>query len=127
MAMSVFLPAATASNSVTAWVEEVARLTRPTRVFWCDGSEDERARLTERAVRERILIPLNDRKRPGCYLHRSNPNDVARVEDAHLHLHAQGRGGADQQLDGARRDLREAAGTGSTVRCAGARCTSSPT
>ena len=80
--MSVFLPAATASNSVTAWVEEVARLTRPTRVFWCDGSEDERARLTERAVRERILIPLNDRQRPGCYLHRSHPSDVARTEDA---------------------------------------------
>ena len=80
--MSVFLPTAAAANSLSAWVEEVARLTRPARVVWCDGSEEERARLTEQAVRERILIPLNDRQRPGCYLHRSHPNDVARTEDA---------------------------------------------
>ena len=60
----------------------MARLTRPARVVWCDGSEEERARLTEQAVRERILIRLNDRQRPGCYLHRSHPNDVARTEDA---------------------------------------------
>jgi len=80
--MSVSLPAAAASNSLSAWVEEVAQLTRPIRVVWCDGSEDERARLTEQAVRERILVPLNDRKRPRCYLHRSHPSDVARTEDA---------------------------------------------
>ena len=80
--MSVFLPTAAAANSLSAWVEEVARLTRPARVVWCDGSEEERARLTEQAVRERILIRLNDRQRPGCYLHRSHPNDVARTEDA---------------------------------------------
>ena len=80
--MSISLPAATASNSLSAWVEEVARLTMPARVVWCDGSEDERARLTEQAVRERILIPLNDGQRPRCYLHRSHPSDVARTEDA---------------------------------------------
>jgi phosphoenolpyruvate carboxykinase (GTP) len=80
--MSVSLPTVTASNSLSNWVDEVARLTRPAQMVWCDGSEDERARLTEQAVRERILLPLNHRQRPGCYLHRSHPNDVARTEDA---------------------------------------------
>jgi phosphoenolpyruvate carboxykinase (GTP) len=63
-----------------AWVEEAAELTRPDRIVWCDGSEEERARLTEEALARGILLPLNAEKLPGCYLHRSNPNDVARVE-----------------------------------------------
>jgi phosphoenolpyruvate carboxykinase (GTP) len=63
------------------WVEEMARLTKPERIVWCDGSEDEKKRLTEEAVGKGILIPLNQEKLPGCYLHRSNPNDVARVEN----------------------------------------------
>jgi phosphoenolpyruvate carboxykinase (GTP) len=63
-----------------AWVEEAAELTRPDRIVWCDGSEEERARLTEVALARGILLPLNAEKLPGCYLHRSNPNDVARVE-----------------------------------------------
>jgi phosphoenolpyruvate carboxykinase (GTP) len=79
--VSVSLPAA-GSNSLPAWVDEVARLTTPDRVVWCDGSEDERRRLTEQAVRDRILIALSDVRRPGCYLHRSHPSDVARTEDA---------------------------------------------
>jgi phosphoenolpyruvate carboxykinase (GTP) len=62
------------------WVKETAELTQPDQIVWCDGSEAERARLTELAVQQEILIPLNQEKRPGCYLHRSDPNDVARVE-----------------------------------------------
>jgi phosphoenolpyruvate carboxykinase (GTP) len=58
----------------------VAKLCRPDDVVWCDGSEDERERLTEAAVRTGELIPLNQQKLPGCYLHRSDPNDVARTE-----------------------------------------------
>src|SRR5579863_4553467 len=62
------------------WVDEMTRLTKPERVVWCDGSEEERQRLTEQAVAEGVLIALSPDKWPGCYLHRSNPNDVARVE-----------------------------------------------
>jgi len=63
------------------WVAEAARLTKPDKIVWCDGSEVERQRLTECAVATGALIALNHAKRPGCYLHRSNPNDVARAED----------------------------------------------
>ncbi len=62
------------------WVDETAAMMKPDRIVWCDGSEDERKNLTELAVAAGVLIPLNPQKRPGCYLHRSSPNDVARVE-----------------------------------------------
>ena len=62
------------------WVAEMAELTKPDHIHWCDGSESERRRMTEMAVTQGVLMPLNQQKRPGCYLHRSNPNDVARVE-----------------------------------------------
>jgi phosphoenolpyruvate carboxykinase (GTP) len=70
----------TQNRHLLQWVEEAARLTKPDRVVWCDGSEEERHRLTEEAVAQGVLQPLSQHKLPGCYLHRSNPNDVARVE-----------------------------------------------
>ncbi|MGA2448962.1 MAG: phosphoenolpyruvate carboxykinase (GTP) [Polyangiaceae bacterium] len=63
-----------------AWVDECARLTKPDRIVWCDGSEEQRRRFTSEAVEAGALLPLNADKRPGCFLHRTNPNDVARVE-----------------------------------------------
>src|SRR5215468_4003689 len=70
----------TRNKHLLAWVKESAALLKPDRVVWCDGSEAEKERLTKHAVDTGVLIPLNPQKRPGCYLHRSNPNDVARVE-----------------------------------------------
>ena len=70
----------TSSRALRDWVKEVAALTKPDAVVWCDGSEAEKNRLTKQAVAAGILIELNHEKRPGCYLHRSNPNDVARTE-----------------------------------------------
>jgi len=63
------------------WIDEMIALCKPDKVVLCDGSEDEKRRLTELAVASGVLIPLNQEKLPGCYLHRSNPNDVARVEN----------------------------------------------
>jgi phosphoenolpyruvate carboxykinase (GTP) len=68
------------SEAVHRWVNEVARMCRPDDVVWCDGSESERERLFEVAVRAGDLIPLNQQRLPGCSLHRSAPNDVARTE-----------------------------------------------
>jgi phosphoenolpyruvate carboxykinase (GTP) len=70
----------TSSRALRDWVREVAELTKPDAIVWCGGSEAEKNRLTKQAVAEGILIELNQEKRPGCYLHRSNPNDVARTE-----------------------------------------------
>ena len=65
---------------ITRWVAEQAALCQPDRIFWCDGSVEEKHALTRAAVDTGVLIELNQQKLPGCYLHRSNPNDVARVE-----------------------------------------------
>jgi phosphoenolpyruvate carboxykinase (GTP) len=78
--MAVASNAPTKNAALLAWVARCAQMTQPDRIVWCDGSEEEKKRLTDQAVKEGILIPLNQEKRPGCYLHRSNPNDVARVE-----------------------------------------------
>ena len=62
------------------WVEECAQLTRPKDVQWCDGSDAEYQRLIEQMLAAGTLIKLNQKEYPGCYLHRSDPTDVARTE-----------------------------------------------
>ncbi len=70
----------TDNHAIIRFVEESAQLCRPDRIHWCDGSAAERQALLEEAVAAGVLIRLNQEKLPGCYYHRSNPNDVARVE-----------------------------------------------
>jgi phosphoenolpyruvate carboxykinase (GTP) len=70
----------TTNQAALGWIEQKIKLCEPDRVFWCDGSEQEKEALTAEAVAQGILIKLNQEKLPGCYYHRSNPNDVARVE-----------------------------------------------
>jgi len=68
------------NRTLDAWVEECERLCRPEKVVWCDGTEEERARLLTEAVRTGELMPLDPQRLPGCHLHRSALNDVARTE-----------------------------------------------
>jgi phosphoenolpyruvate carboxykinase (GTP) len=76
-----FSDAPTKNKRLLAWVQEVAELTTPDRIEWCDGSEEEWHRLTAQLVTTGTLIPLNSEIRPNSFLARSHPSDVARVED----------------------------------------------
>jgi phosphoenolpyruvate carboxykinase (GTP) len=78
--MNTFGTNAPANAAIRDWVESTRKLCEPDQVFWVDGSDAERDFLYAQAVEEGVLIKLNQEKLPGCYYHRSNPNDVARVE-----------------------------------------------
>jgi phosphoenolpyruvate carboxykinase (GTP) len=62
------------------WVNGVAARTRPAQIHWCDGSDAEYHALVQLMLQTGDLIELNQQTHPGCYLHRSHPSDVARVE-----------------------------------------------
>ena len=62
------------------WVEEAAKLSRPDRVVYCDGSEAENQQILGEMLRDGESFKLNEKTFPNCYLHRSSPNDVARTE-----------------------------------------------
>ncbi|MGH8198561.1 MAG: phosphoenolpyruvate carboxykinase (GTP), partial [Steroidobacteraceae bacterium] len=69
-----------APDALRHWVMQVAARTRPDQVHWCDGSEAEYRELIRRMLESGDLMKLNPGSFPGCHLHRSNPSDVARVE-----------------------------------------------
>ena len=69
------------STPLEKWVEESASLTKPSKIVWCDGTETENERLTDEMLRDGTYTFLNQKTFPRSYLHRSNPNDVARTEN----------------------------------------------
>ena len=70
----------TQSKPLSAWVTEVAGLTQPKHVHWCTGDRQEYDSLVRQMLGDGTLLKLNADRYPGCYLHRSDPQDVARVE-----------------------------------------------
>jgi phosphoenolpyruvate carboxykinase (GTP) len=67
-------------DTLHRWVEECAQLTRPDRIYWCDGSEEEYNAIAAAMVQRGELLRLNETRYPDCYLSRSDPSDVARTE-----------------------------------------------
>ncbi|HEY8070301.1 MAG TPA: phosphoenolpyruvate carboxykinase (GTP) [Burkholderiales bacterium] len=78
---SLQAPAWVRHRKLRAWVAEMEQLAKPDRVVWCDGSQDEYDRLCADLVAGGTFVKLNEKLRPGSYLARSNPTDVARMED----------------------------------------------
>ena len=70
----------TTNQKLLDFIKETSELCEPSEIVWIDGSEEQLEKLRQQAVDEKILIKLNQEKLPGCYLHRTTINDVARVE-----------------------------------------------
>ena len=71
----------TNNKYVLSWIDEVAAMCKPDRIVWIDGSEEQAEALRAEACATGELTKLNQELLPGCYLHRTAVNDVARVED----------------------------------------------
>ena len=76
--------ALTNNKSILNWIDEKAELVKPDKIVWIDGSEEQLEELRKEACSTGEMIKLNEEKLPGCYYHRTKPNDVARVEDRTL-------------------------------------------
>lgn len=72
--------AKTENKALLAWIDEMAALTAPDKIVWVTEGEAQIEALKEEAVTSGLMERLNEEKLPGCLLHRTKPNDVARVE-----------------------------------------------
>ena len=78
---SLNAPEFVTNRALLRWISDIVALTKPESIHWCDGSDSEWTALTAELVTGGVLIPLNPELRPGSFLARSDPDDVARVED----------------------------------------------
>lgn len=79
--MATVTSAPTTNVHLASWVDEMARMCKPDRIHWCDGSDGERDRLIDVALADGTLVKLDPQVRPNSYYHRSDPDDVARTEE----------------------------------------------
>src|SRR5690242_14108399 len=84
MATSLQTSAPTTNKHLIRWIEKMADLTQPERIHWCDGSQQEYDQLGDELEANGTFTRLNQKLWPGCFLARSDPRDVARVEERTL-------------------------------------------
>ncbi len=112
------------NRSLLAWVDEVSVLCQPDQVHWCDGSQEEYDALCEQMVESGTFLRLNPEKRPNSFLARSDPSDVARVEDRTFICSRHARTTPARPTTGWRpREMKDRSSRCSTAACAAARCT----
>ncbi len=70
----------TSNQKLKDWIDKIIKMCQPDNVVWIDGSQEQKELLEKECVTAGELIPLNEKELPGCFLHRTNPNDVARTE-----------------------------------------------